>query len=92
VKVVVALEDVRITGFTENANCEATGASTAAVRLIVPVKPLTGVSVRVIPEAVLPDLAVTDAWQGVNEKSFCDEETTSTSSDPLEPANVLLPE
>ena len=92
VKVVVAAPEVMLTGFTEKANCEATEVSAVAVRLIVPVKPLNGVSVNAIPEAVAPDLTVVEAWHGVSEKSAWLVETTSMGSVPLEPANVALPE
>jgi hypothetical protein len=62
VKVVVTpLAVVMLTGLTEKVNCEANGVSAVAVRLTVPVNPLDGVSVRVTPEAVLPDLAETAA-------------------------------
>lgn len=92
VKVVVAAPDVTLTGFTENVNCDATGVLAVAVRLIVPVKPLNGVSVRVMADAVAPDLTVVEAWHGVSEKSAWLVETTSMGSAPFEPANVALPE
>jgi hypothetical protein len=92
VKVVVAEPDVMLTGFTEKVNCEATGVLAVAVRLIVPVNPLNGVSVNAIPEAVAPDLTVVEAWHGVSEKSPWLVETTSMGSAPFEPANVALPE
>ena len=92
VKVVVAEPEVMLTGFTEKVNCEATGVSAVAVRLIVPVKPLTGVSVRAMPEPVAPDLTVVAAWHGVSEKSAWLVEMTSMESAPFEPANVAFPE
>ena len=57
VSVVLTAPEESVTGFTENANWEATDVLAVAVKLIVPVKPLKGVRVRVTPEAVLPDLA-----------------------------------
>jgi hypothetical protein len=40
-----------------------------ASREIVPLKPLTGVSVKVTPEAVVPVFALTEEVHGVNAKS-----------------------
>src|SRR5262249_49763297 len=92
VSVVLTAPEERVTGFAENANWEATEVFAVAVRLIVPVNPLKGVSVRVTPEAALPDLADVAGWHGVSEKSASEVETTSTGNVPLEPVKVELPE
>jgi hypothetical protein len=58
--------------------------STLAVRLTVPVKPLAGVRVKLIPVAEAPTMAEMEAVQGVRAKSL--PETISTYSEPLEAA------
>ena len=70
--------------------------SETALKVTVPVKPLTGVIVKVTPDAVAPDLAVALAVHKVGlgrlkVKSALVEETTSALVLPLEPPNVASP-
>jgi hypothetical protein len=63
-----------------------------AVKVTVPVKPLTGATVKTIPGAEPPETADALAVHGVKRKSGAVPETTSVVMYPLELALTVSPE
>jgi hypothetical protein len=80
--VVTPVEEVIVTGDTEKLGVATIPSLLVAVRLIEPVNPLTGVIVKMTPEAVAPGCTVVDAPQvaGAKEKSGLPEEADETMS------------
>jgi hypothetical protein len=82
-EVVTPAEVVRLTGDTEKVGVAAIPSALVKVKLTIPLNPLTGVIVKVTPEAVAPGCTVVIAPQvaGAKEKSgLPEEETISTDA------------
>ena len=92
-RLVVALPvELIVTVAGVNEKLDVTEAVVVAVKVTVPVKPLTGATVKTIPGAEPPETADALAVHGVKRKSGAVPETTSVEMDPLELALTVSPE
>jgi hypothetical protein len=85
------LADVIVTGLFVKEYCAASGAARLAVKLTLPVKPPSGLTVNTTDGAMLPEATVTLAVAGVSAKSGPPAAVIVTLNAPFDPENVLSP-